>query len=151
MSIPLEIQRYIEGVEEGRRPYFMDLFTTIDTHIPKGFSLCMNYNMIGWVVPLSRYPHGYHVTPNTPLPFVNLAAQKRHIGLYHMGIYAEPSLLSWFQSEFPKYSRNKLNMGKCCIRFTNPKKIPLDLIGELLTKMSVENWIALYERSLRSS
>ena len=143
--IPREIQSYLDHVDENRRDEFKALFDTIVAHIPAGFELCIAYNMIGWVVPLSRYPAGYHVSKGTPLPFLNLAAQKRHIGLYHMGIYADSELLSWFEQEYPKYSTNKLNMGKSCIRFTNAKKIPLPLIADLMTKMTVDEWIHLYE------
>ena len=89
--------------------------------------------------------HGYHVTPETPLPFISLAAQKRHIALYHMGIYGDPKLLNWFQDEYSKVVPTKLNMGKSCIRFTNTKNIPYELIGELASKISVEKWIECYE------
>ena len=109
----------------------------------------MQYDMISYVVPLSTYPNGYHCTPNTPLPFISLAAQKRHLALYHMGIYADEALLFWFQEEYAKRVPTKLNMGKSCIRFTNAKNIPYDLIGELVSKMTPAAWIAKYERELK--
>jgi len=105
--------------------------------------------MIGYVVPHSLYPKGYHCNTKLPLPFVNIAAQKNFIALYHMGIYANPELLKWFVDEYPKHCKAKLDMGKSCIRFKKPDQIPLQLIGELMKKITVENWINLFEASFK--
>lgn len=105
--------------------------------------------MIGYVVPHTLYPSGYHCKPSEPLPFASLASQKASINFYHMGIYAKPELLEWFVTQYPKHSSQKLDMGKSCIRFKKPEHIPYDLIGELMTKMSVEEWINLYESNLK--
>ena len=102
--------------------------------------------MPSWVVPHSIFPDGYHVDPQLPLPFLSIASQKRHIGFYHMGIYASPELLEWFTQEYPNHCKTKLDMGKSCIRFKNPSKIPYELIGELCSKMSVQEWISLYQK-----
>lgn len=139
-------QEYMEQVDEKWRESFARLVDTVERHIPQGFEQMMQYGGIGFVVPLSTYPQGYHVTPDTPLPFIGLAAQKRHLALYHMGIYADPQLLTWFQEQYAKEMPTKLNMGKSCIRFTNPNKIPYGLIGELVAKMTPDEWIRLYER-----
>ena len=149
MTQNADIVGYLNSVDEKRRPHVEKLFKTIQDNLPPGFGLGFNYGMIGWVVPLDRYPDGYHVTPGAPLPFLNLAAQKRHVALYHMGIYASPELLAWFEAEYPKHCKTKLNMGKSCIRFTNASKIPFDLIGELVSRMSVDDWIELYEASTK--
>ena len=149
MGVMMKVSEYIANVDEKRKSYFETLFTAINTNIQTGFELSVSDSMISWVVPLNRYPNGYHVDSDTPLPFISLAAQKRHIGLYHMGIYASPKLLQWFESEYPKHSHTKLNMGKSCIRFTNAKKIPISLIRELVTKMSVEEWIEIYEANVK--
>lgn len=139
---------YIEQVDEKWRDSFAKLADVVATNIPDGFEQTMTYNMISYVVPLSSYPKGYHVTPNTPLPFISLAAQKRHIAVYHMGIYADNALLSWFQEEYAKRVPTKLNMGKSCIRFTSTKNIPYDLIGELVSKMTPAQWVNRYEGEL---
>ncbi len=139
---------YIEQVDEKWRDSFAKLADVVATNIPDGFEQTMTYDMISYVVPLSSYPKGYHVTPNTPLPFISLAAQKRHIAVYHMGIYADNALLSWFQEEYAKRVPTKLNMGKSCIRFTSTKNIPYDLIGELVSKMTPAQWVNRYEREL---
>ena len=115
----------------------------------KGFEETMQYGMLGYVVPHSIYPDGYHCNPKDALPFMALASQKNHIGFYHMGIYSDPDLMKWFTEEYPKHATGKLDMGKSCIRFKNPKKIPFELLGELTTKVSVAEWIAKYESILK--
>ncbi len=118
-----------------------------DTLIPLWYEECINYGMIGYVVPHSLYQKGYHVDPNLPLPFVAIANQKSGIHLYHLGIYANPKLLWWWQSAYSQQNIGKLDMGKSCIRFKNLAKIPYDLIRELMTQMSALDWIKLYETS----
>ena len=105
--------------------------------------------MLGYVVPHSIYPDGYHCDPKTPLPFINLASQKAHIGFYHMGIYSDPELMAWFTAQYPKYVSTKLNMGKSCVRFKNPNTIPFELMGELVSKMTVQDWIGKYESAVK--
>jgi uncharacterized protein YdhG (YjbR/CyaY superfamily) len=136
---------YISQISEDRRESFSKLRQTIAANIPPGFSEEMSYGMIGYVVPFSTYPNGYHCNPKLPLPFLNIAAQKNYIALYHMGIYAEPGLLKWFTDEYPKYSKQKLDMGKGCIRFKNAGTIPYQLIAELVQKIGVAEWIEYYE------
>lgn len=138
---------YISQIDDKWRDSFVQLSETIQNHIPDGFESVLQYGGISYVVPLSTYPQGYHVTPNTPLPFISIIAQKKHLSLYHMGVYSDPELLHWFQEEYAKQVPTKLNMGKSCIRFTNPSKIPYSLIGELVEKMTVADWIQRYEAS----
>lgn len=140
-------EEYINSLSKEQGQPIKKLRETILENLPKGFEEVMSYGMIGYVVPQSRYPQGYHSDPKTPLPFVCLAAQKNHITLYHMGVYAIPKVLSWFKSEYSKRSSTKLDMGKSCIRFKRPENIPYDLIGELMQKISVEEWIRIYEKN----
>jgi len=150
MKIPAKNQEdYISKLPEDRIVYFRKLRQIILNNIPKGFEEQMNYGMIGYVVPKKIYPAGYHCDMNLPLPFVNIASQKNFIALYHMGIYANPELLDWFVKEYPKHDKRKLDMGKSCIRFKKPEEIPFDLIAELMQKMTVENWIDLYEKNIK--
>jgi hypothetical protein len=129
--------------------YISQLRRVILQHLPKGFEETMSYGMIGYVVPHSLYPAGYHCDPKLPLPFMSIASQKSHIGFYHMGLYADEQLLQWFLDEFPKHSSRKLDMGKSCLRFKNPEHIPYVLLGELVMKMEAEDWIALYEKNYK--
>lgn len=150
MQIPADsIEDYVSKIPEDRQEIFKKMFDTIDENLPKGFAQGISYGMVGWDVPLATYPAGYHCTPGSPLPFLGLASQKNFIALYHMGIYAKPELLDWFVSEFPKYSKRKLDMGKSCIRFKKMDDIPLDLIAELSKKMTPQEWIELYEKNYK--
>ncbi|MFV8379169.1 DUF1801 domain-containing protein [Flavobacterium sp. LB3R33] len=148
-STATSIEAYLEEIPEDRKDAFTKLRETILENIPKGFVEQMSYGMIGYVVPHSIYPGGYHCEPKLPLPFVNIASQKNFIALYHMGIYAKPELLKWFVSEYPKHSKQKLDMGKSCIRFKKMDQIPFDLIAELVQKMSIDEWITCYESSFK--
>jgi hypothetical protein len=127
------------------------LLATIRSNLPNGFEEIINYGMPSWVVPHSTYGAGYHVNPKLPLPFLGLASQKSHIALYHMGLYASPTLLDWFIEAYPKHCKTKLNMGKSCIRFKKVTNIPNKLIGELCSKMSPQQWIDIYEAQIKKS
>lgn len=140
---------YFATLPEDRRDAMAQLRKVIKKNLPKGFQEVMNYGMPGYVVPHKIYPAGYHCDPKLPLPFLGLASQKNSINFYHMGIYADPKLLKWFTSEFPKHSKKKLDMGKSCVRFKKPEDITYDLIGELVSKMSPQDWIKLYESGLK--
>lgn len=136
---------YIRRIPPERQHTLNQLRDVLQQNLPKGFTETMGYGMIAYVVPHELYPAGYHVDPSLPLPFINLASQKNYIALYHMGLYADTNLLRWFETEYPKHITTKLDMGKSCIRFKKPEQIPFDLIGKLVAKMEVADWIALYE------
>ncbi|MBI1341416.1 MAG: DUF1801 domain-containing protein [Terrimonas sp.] len=139
--------QYIEALPADRKEPVSLLRKIIKKNLPKGFKEVMGYGMIAYVVPHSLYAEGYHCDPRLPLPFMNLASQKNYISVYHMGIYAENPLGKWFASEYAKLQIGKPDMGKCCIRLKHMDKIPYALIGELATKMTPEEWIAIYEKS----
>lgn len=138
---------YVAALPADRQQAIGELRKMIKKNLPKGFKEEMSYGMLGYVVPHSLYPKGYHCDPKLPLPFLNIASQKNFIAVYHMGIYSDPKLLDWFVKEFPKHSKAKLDMGKSCIRFKKPEEIPLKLIGELVSKMSPQDWIETYEKA----
>ena len=142
-------EQYIAEIPEERHKAFTKLRNVIKKNLPKGFKEDMGYGMMGWCVPHSIYPAGYHCNPKDPLPFMGLASQKNSINLYHMGIYADPKLLKWFQDAHAKASPKKLDMGKSCIRYKKPDDIPFELIGELASKMTPQQWIDLYEEKLK--
>ncbi|MCR3956184.1 MAG: DUF1801 domain-containing protein [Gudongella sp.] len=143
------VEEYLEKLPEDRRETVERLRELIIANLPDGFEETISYGMISYVVPHSIFPNGYHVNPEEPLPFISLASQKNHIALYHSGIYMMPELEEWFRDEYGKRVDTKLDMGKSCIRFRNPKKIPYNLLEELLRKVSVEDYVDLYESSLR--
>jgi len=141
--------QYMKELPADRRDAMTQLRNTIAKNIPKGFKEAMGYGNLGWVVPHELFPPGYHCDPKLPLPFAGIASQKNFIALYHMGIYCSPELLKWFTTEYSKHSTAKLDMGKSCIRFKKPEHIPFKLIGELMKKMTVKDWINAYEKGLQ--
>ena len=141
-------QQYLNELPEDRKAAMAKLRDVIMQNLPEGFSERMSYGMLGWIVPHAIFPSGYHCTPGLPLPFLNIASQKNFIALYHMGLYADKGLHDWFVAEYPKYVKAKLDMGKSCIRFKKPKDIPYDLIGQLVSKMTVEQWINIYKQNI---
>lgn len=143
------IDEYINKLPADRKSAMEVLRKTILDNLPKGFSEVISYGMIGYVVPHSKYPNGYHCDPSLPLPFMSIASQKNFIAVYHMGIYGDPKLLEWFTKEYSKYSKTKPDMGKSCIRFKKIDQIPYKLIGELAKKITVDKWIKLYESNLK--
>jgi len=139
-------KEYVESLPEDRKAAISELQKVIKKNLPKGFEEVMSYGMIGYVIPHSIYPDGYHCDPKLPLPFMNIASQKNFIAVYNMGLYADKDLLNWFLAEFPKHSKAKLDMGKSCLRFKKVDQIPYALIGELASKMNVQDWIEMYEK-----
>lgn len=139
------VNEYLDSLEGDRRIAMERLTSIFREKLPKGFQECISYGMIGYVVPHDLYPKGYHCDPKLPLPFINLASQKAHLAIYHMGLYSWPKHYEWFLEEWSKQSKKKPDMGKSCLRFKKMEDIPYELIGELAGKISPEEWISHYE------
>ncbi len=142
-------QQYMDSLPDDRKQAMNELRKTILKDLPKGFKEVMGYGMLGYVVPHSLYPDGYHCDPKLPLPFMGFASQKNFVAVYHMGVYADKTLLDWFTAEFAKQSKTKLFMGKSCIRFKKWDQMPFELIGKLASKMTPQDWIEVYEKRLK--
>lgn len=142
-------EEYLKSLPEDRRKAINQLRKVIKKNLPRGFREEMGYGMLGYVVPHSIYPNGYHCTPDKPLPFMGIASQKNFIGLYHMGIYSDKKLYEWFTKNYAEQSRTKPDMGKSCIRFKKIDAIPFQLVGELASKMTPQDWISIYESMLK--
>ncbi|MEQ1746154.1 MAG: DUF1801 domain-containing protein [Saprospiraceae bacterium] len=140
---------YMGKLPEDRKAAITTLRKTILDNLPSGFSETIGYGMMGYVVPHGLYPAGYHCDPQQPLPFMGFASQKNFVSFYHMGLYASPALMEWFVSEYPKHTKARLDMGKSCIRFKKMDQIPFALIGELVSKISPQQWIETYEQMLK--
>ncbi|HMK25141.1 MAG TPA: DUF1801 domain-containing protein [Chitinophagaceae bacterium] len=143
------VDDYINELPKERQEAMKKLRKEIKKNLPKGFSEGMGYGMMGYSVPHSLYPPGYHCDPKLPLPFMGIASQKNFIAVYSMGVYADPKLLKWFTDEYAKAGVGKLDMGKSCIRFKKPENIPYKLIGELASKMTPQQWIEMYEKNTK--
>lgn len=136
---------YIAMQPIERQVALEQLRQVIQANLPEGYQETIQYGMIGYVVPHTLYSKGYHVNPKEPLPFIALANQKGYIAFYHLGIYADQSLLEWFVKSYEALNIGKLDMGKSCIRFKKIDKLPLELVGELCSKLTVEAYIQMYE------
>jgi len=143
-------QEYLNQLAENRKQVMSDLRMTILQNLPEGIEEEMSYGMIGFVIPHSVYPGGYHCNPKLPLPFMGIASQKNHIALYQNCIYVDQGLNDWFISEYAKLTNKKPDMGKGCIRFKYTDDIPYELIAELTRKTNVEKYIERYEDGLKS-
>ena len=137
--------QYVDQLSDDRKLVVNKLRKTILENIPEGFEETMGYGMIGYIVPHTIYPAGYHCDPKLPLPFMGIASQKNFVALYHMGLYSNKELMTWFINEYPKYSKAKLDIGKSCIRFKKMDQIPYELIAQLTRKITVNEWIETYE------
>jgi hypothetical protein len=145
-KVQITLSDYLAAIEEDKREILQKLITIFDKSLSEGFSRTIQNNMINYVVSLSRYPKGYLNDGKTPLPFISLAAQKHHIAIYHMAIYAEPELKEWFKEQYEIQTDLKLDMGKSCIRFKKFEKIPYELIAELAGKISVQDYISIIKK-----
>jgi uncharacterized protein YdhG (YjbR/CyaY superfamily) len=148
-KFPQDVTDYIKGLPTDRQPVMEQLLKTVKQALPKGFELCISYKMPAFVVPHSTYPSGYHCDPKQPLPFISLASNKAGFTLYHMGLYADTSLLDWLIEAWTKQVNGKPDLGKGCIRFKKPELIPFGLLAELCGRMSPQDWIACYEKLLK--
>ncbi|NNF85293.1 MAG: DUF1801 domain-containing protein [Winogradskyella sp.] len=141
---------YISQIPEDRKATLKKLRETINQNLPKGFEEGIQYGMIGYYVPHSKYPDGYHCNPKEPLPFMSIASQKNFVALYHSGLYANKTLYNWFVSEYPKHAKTKLDMGKSCVRFKKMEDIPYELVGELCQKITADEYIEIYETAIKN-
>lgn len=142
-------EEYISELPDERKEAIKKLRKVILKNLPKGFKEMIGYGMIGYAVPHSIYPEGYHCDPKQPLPFMGMASQKNHISFYHMGIYSDKKLFEWFLNEYAKISKSKPDMGKSCIRFRKPENIPYDLIGKLTAKITPQEWVKMYRKLIK--
>lgn len=144
-------ETFLESLALEHKTAVEKLRQVILDHLPEGFEEILSDGMLHYVVPHRLYPAGYHVNPKAPLPFISLASQKKHIALYHMGLYAMPELLDWFEKAYAEQVSGKLDMGKSCIRFKKPDHIPYALIASLCEKITVRDYVAAYEKTRSGS
>ena len=141
------VAQYIAELPDDRREAISKVREVVLKNMDKTFMEGMNYGMIGWYVPHSVFPAGYHCDPSKPLPFAGLASQKQHMSLYMMSAYGDVGEEKWIREQFKKAGK-KLDMGKCCIRFKKLEDLPLDVIGEAFRRVTAKEYIARYEKVL---
>ncbi len=142
---------FIAGLPEDRQAPVSALIDALRAHLPKGFAEHCDGRMVHFAVPHSLYPDGYHCNPKQPLPFISVASTKGHIGLHHMGIYADPALLQFVESHWDVASCGKLDMGKGCVRFKKPERLTaaIPMLQQVFEQMSPAQWIARYEGAFK--
>jgi len=143
------VDEYLKGLPEDRREAISAVRSVILANLPEGYQECMSYGMIGYVVPHSIYPKGYHCDPRLPLPFANLGSQKNHMALHLCSVYGDSKTEQWFRKAWQATGK-KLDMGKACVRFKRLEDIPLDIVGQVIARTPVASYIARIE-SIRSS
>lgn len=143
------VNEYVDSLPEERKAVIQKLRETLLKNLPKWFEEQMQYGMIWYVVPLSLYPNWYHCKKWEPLTFLALASQKNFIALYHMWLYADQKMFDWFTQAWEKKYPQKLDMWKSCIRFKKVEAIPYELIWELVSKVTPQEWIEKYEKSFK--
>ena len=143
------VEQYLQQLPKARRAAISAVRKVILANLPKGYVECMGYGMIGYVVPHSLFPAGYHCDPSLPLPFANLASQKNHMALYLMTVYGDPGTERWFRQAWQAAGK-KLDMGKCCVRFKRLEDVSLDVVGQVIARVPVKDYIARVEQAVRA-
>ncbi|MDA1093009.1 MAG: DUF1801 domain-containing protein [Acidobacteria bacterium] len=141
------IATYIASLPVERQDPVRKIRKAIRDNLPTGFKEVMGTSP-AYVVPLERFPAGYHCTPSTPLALMSLVSQKNSITLHHFGLYMNPALLQWFTAQYAQQVGGNPDMGKGCVRFKKMEQIPYKLIGELVAKINVEKYLDSYQKAL---
>lgn len=138
------VAQYLAALPADRRVVISAVRKTINDNLPKGYEEGIQFGMIGWYVPLLKYPAGYGDNRKMPLPLVGLASQKTGMVLHFIGLYMNPALATWFTSEYKKTGK-KLDMGKGCVRFKKLDDLALEVVGRTIARVPVEEHIANYQ------
>lgn len=148
------VEQYLASLPADRRAGVEAVRNVILKNLDKDYQEGMQYGMIGYCVPHSVFPAGYHCDPRQPLPFAGLASQKGHLSLYLMCLYNDlagkdgPAIIKWFKDAWAKSGKKKLDMGKACIRFKSVDDVPLDVIGEVIRRVPAKVYIEHYTQVL---
>jgi hypothetical protein len=140
-SVATTVAAYLASLPEDRRTAIARVREIVNANLPVGFEEGMQYGMMCWYVPLSRYPDTYN---GQALGLVALGSQKNYMALYLSSVYGDPALEKWFRAAFANAGK-KLDMGKSCVRFKSLDALPLDVIGETIGKVPLETFIERYE------
>ena len=142
------VDQYLAELPDDRREALQAVRAVVLKNLPKGYEEGMQYGMIGYFVPHSVYPPGYHCDPKQPLPFAGLASQKNYMSIYLMCIYGDEEQAAWFREAWVA-SGKKLDMGKSCVRFKKLDDVPLKVIGEAIRRVPAKKFIDHYESVIK--
>ena len=146
-STAATVEEYLRSLPADRRAAISTVRATILAHLPAGYEERMGFGMIAYVVPHTLYPAGYHCDPKMPLMLANLGSQKNHMAMYLMTVYGDPATEKWFRQAWTATGK-KLDMGKACVRFRKIEDVPLAVIGQLIARVPVKEYIARMEKFL---
>jgi hypothetical protein len=135
------VEDYLASLPEDRRTAIGAVRDVVNANLPVGYEETMAFGMIGWGIPLADYPDTYN---GQPLGVAALASQKNHMAIYLMGLYGSEPEEAWFRAEYARRGM-KLDMGKSCVRFKRLDQVPLDVIGEVIAKITPAKLIERYE------
>jgi hypothetical protein len=141
------VEGYLAALPADRRAAISAVRDVILTNLPAGYEEVMQYGMIGYVVPHSIYPAGYHCDPTKPLTYAMLGSQKNHMAIYLCNVYGHKETETWFRKAFAA-SGKALDMGKSCVRFKKVEQLPLEVIGQVIARTPVDKYIACIEQIL---
>ena len=146
-TAPASVDAYLAALPEDRRAALSAVRAAIVKALPKGYAEGIQYGMIGYHVPHSIYPAGYHCDPKQPLPFASLASQKSHMALYLFCTYLDEAQATWFRDAWTAAGK-RLDMGKSCVRFKRLEDVPLEVVSEAIRRVPVKAFIERYEQSV---
>ena len=138
------VKEYLAGLPEERRRTVAAVRDVIRKNLPEGYEEGMQYGMIGYYIPHSIFPEGYHCDPAQPLPYACLASQKNHMALYLMCVYGDQGTRAWFEKAY-RATGKKLDMGQSCVRFKKLEDLPLEVIGQAVAKIPLDKYLARYK------
>lgn len=141
------VAAYLASLPPDRRSAIEAVRKVLLANLDKAYEEMMVYGMIGYVIPHSLYPSGYHCDPTKPICFAGLASQKNHMAIYLMCVYGNVKEETWFRDAWAKTGK-KLDMGKACLRFKKIEDVALDVIGEAVKRVPAKKYLAAYEAIL---
>lgn len=137
-------EAYLAALPDDRRAVVTAVCEAIRPHLPEGIEEGMQYGMIGWYVPHSIHPDGYHCNPEEPVPYASVANQKAKVSVYLFCMYTDPDLAAWFADAYRAWLGRKPDMGKSCVRFKRVEDVPVELLAEVVRRMPLDTFLDRY-------
>ena len=139
------VDEYLAELPDGRRDAIEEVRETILANLPDGMVESMNWGMIAYEVPLETFPDTYN---GQPIMYAALASQKNHMAVYLTTVYADGEIDDWFRERYEATGK-KLDMGKSCVRFKKLEQLPVELIGEVIGRTSMDEFLERYGQAMR--
>jgi len=138
------VTEYLDAVPAEHRDALSEVRRAINRALPRGYEEGIQFGMMSWFVPLSKYPAGYGGNKKVPLPVISLASKKNYMALHMVCFYAKPELRERFDAEYAK-SGKRLDMGQGCLRFKKLSDLALDVIERTMSRLAVADYTTAYQ------